>query len=212
MKREDIIMNVLLKVIGQPTLIFIALISVNCGDNTENPKNIDKNFVEAISKLPYSMDSLAITIDTLTNKGFKSYLQNKIFNRIDSLNISRRGFERGYRFVAYFDTITYKPIVASIPNYGSDNFAIIYAAGQMNLNFIKIIINYKAQNGGYSYSDPKEIPATTVGYLGYGNFFGNDGKKMPSGLKPMDIMTIFSIKGRSRLDTSIAFADLTREE
>lgn len=191
-------------------MILLLLCFLNCSDNSNHDQSLQKSFSEAIKNLPYDKDSLIAAVDKLPDTKLKNYFYEKAFTRIDSILISRNSWHRAYGIYALMDTISYNPIVAALPSgFSDDYFIIIYAAGNMKLDYLKVIVNYKAQNGGYSYTSVKEIPASSVGYLGYGNFFGTEGKKMPTGLKPMDIMTVFRIAGRQNPDTSLGFVDLT---
>jgi hypothetical protein len=151
-----------------------------------------------------------VKTDTIADKRFLGYISQPRFNRIEFGLI---GLRMAFTYEASRDSNDYYPIVVALPaNYSNADFLIIVAVGKMDLDMLKILINFNGANKGFALSQAEPIPATTVMALSNKLFFDSDGRKMPSGIKPVDIKTYFRISGRKTPDSTLAFADLLGNE
>jgi hypothetical protein len=160
-----------------------------------------------IHNIKYNDNATILKYVKYKNQDFERFLKEPRFSVLDSVDISHQAFERGVSLRALYDTLTYQPAVLLVP-IGDKGFRLVYNIGNMSLDYIAFVINYKSLDGGYKYTLKTENGSPGSGYAGCGNFYDNSGEKMPLERKVMDVMTLFRISGRSIIDTSYNYSNL----
>jgi len=206
-----------------PLLLILSILHCKDNQHSELPDSKVKEYSTRCYELSRSAllaivigDSSNIPIivtDTIQDKQFVHYLEENRFDKIDSIRIYLAGLKSGIQWHAWADTMAYEPVIAVLPaNYSNTDFLLVYAAGRMSLDYFEILVNYKSPEGAFVFRSEEPVKATFVGAIPSSSFYNSSGKKMPKGVKPVDIKMIYRIKGTSKIDSTMGFVDLNKND
>jgi hypothetical protein len=165
--------------------------------------------ITLISNTPYANDFISSKFDSISDEGFRRYLFEPRFGMLDSVRISLYGDSQGRHSMALAETLAYFPTIIAFTTCNSVASTIVYSVNKIKLDYIEFHMNYKALDGGYKHFVNGPIEKNEGGYLGPANFYSNAGKMMPMSTKLVDLMTVYSISGRSKPETTYAYFNYT---